>query len=70
MTRPKTSFRKSDVKRAIQAAIAAQIPNPRVVIDTAKRTITIQSATDDQHPTTNEWDEVCDDTPETGEGSR
>jgi hypothetical protein len=66
------TFRRSDIVRAYKAAVDAKMPNPRIVIDTKAKTLTIIAnapASADDHDQTNEWDEVCE-TPATGEASR
>lgn len=61
------TFRKADVVRAYRAALTAGMKQPRLVIDTIRRTITIlpgKSADGDEHShggETNAWDEVLTD---------
>jgi hypothetical protein len=58
------TFRKTDVVRAIKAARAAGIANPRITIDSSTGRITIAAgAPTDDDQTLNEWDEVCDSDP-------
>jgi hypothetical protein len=53
------TFRKTDVVRAYRAAVAAEMKNPRIIIDTATKQITIEPATPRDDDQKNEWDEVC-----------
>jgi hypothetical protein len=66
MTRAVT-FRQADLTRAIKGARAAGIANPRVVIDTVTKKITVVAGSSaDSDPLQNEWDEVCaNDAPKT-----
>ena len=65
MTRPH-SFRQVDITRAIKAARAAGIANPKVTIDSRNGRITIVAGSPGDDQTLNEWDQLCN-TPAKGD---
>ena len=58
MTRPHT-FRQIDIVRAIRAAKAAGIANPKVTIDSSTGRITIVAGSPGDDQSLNEWDQLC-----------
>jgi hypothetical protein len=56
-----SSFRKTDVTRALKAAMAAGIANPVVKVDPKTKEITITGGERPATGATNPWDEVLTD---------
>lgn len=57
MARAPSTFRQSDMTRAVRAVVAAGVPVKRVEVDRSGRII-IVSGVDDSSRERNEWDDV------------
>jgi len=61
MGKGRSSFRQTDVGRAYKAALAAGMPDPRIVVDTRQKTFSIVPGGGEPSKDANPWDEVLTD---------